>query len=529
MNELKKVIDTLDEAADSFDGIATKEQKKIYDEVITLAKDLDTDTLGRVKQSIANLKRLTLIKAKLAALSKDTEWVAGIGKFMQYFGTLQKEQNAYYTAHFPQATLSNTAKEKNELMRQLAVQNTIDALMGDGLKANVTDKLNDILLRAVTTNAKFADLQEELRAHLMGQNGGQGAFARYASTYATTALSQFTGQNNKLLSEDLGTEWFMYTGSNKETTREFCEQLTKKKFIHISEIPTILTGRIDEYQCDIYEKTGLPYGMIAGTTPENVQCNCGGWNCRHQLVPVADAAVPKSIRARLRITQQIHEYNEKGNPLDLPTTKGKLLSTTPVGAIAVTTYEHVVKGIQAIHDGVANRQRTEILRGITQMPDFHEIPQASTKRGMVYGFQGKQYDYTTQHETPNNLTLASKLASGGRDVYLAPNPNNIKSADYIFVEDGKYYYAEGKVTGGRNGIYNGVKNGSGQSSLVVIDVSHALNVNDAMMQIKQAFSDFEHLKELWLYKGGVRIVVKRTDVFGRHFDKTFRQQWRQNK
>lgn len=300
MNELKKVIDTLDEAADSFDGIATKEQKKIYDEVITLAKDLDTDALGRVRQSIANLKRLTLIKAKLAALSKDKEWVSGIGKFLQYFGTLQKQQNAYFSAHFPQATLSKSAKEKNELMRQLAIQNTTEALMGDGLKANVTDKLNDILLRAVTTNAKFADLQEELRAHLMGQNGGQGAFARYATTYATTALSQFTGQQNKLLSEDLDTEWFMYTGSNKETTRELCEQLTKKKYIHKSEIPTILTGRIDEYQCDIYEKTGLPYGMIAGTTPDNFQCNCGGWNCRHQLVPVADAVVPANLRAKFK-------------------------------------------------------------------------------------------------------------------------------------------------------------------------------------------------------------------------------------
>ena len=300
MTKLKDVIETLDKAADSFDGIANAEQRKIYDEVITLAKDLDTDMLGRVKQTIANLKRLTQIKAKLAALSKDKEWVAGIAGFAKYFGELQRMQNAYYSQHFPEHTLSMQAKEKNDLMRQMAIQNTMEALMGDGLKANVTDKLNDILLRAVTTGSKFADLQEELRAHLMGKEGGQGAFARYATTYATTALSQFTGQQNKLLSEGLDTEWYMYTGSNKETTREFCEQLTKKKYIHKSEIPTILTGRIDEYQCAIYPKTGLPYGMIEGTTPENFQCNCGGWNCRHQLVPVADAVVPQALRDKFK-------------------------------------------------------------------------------------------------------------------------------------------------------------------------------------------------------------------------------------
>ncbi len=298
MTELQSVIDTLDKAADSFDQIANKEQKKIYDEVITLAKDLDLDAQGKVRQSTANLKRLTEIKARLAALSKDKEWVEGISGFAKYFGILQQQQNAYFSDHFPSLTLTKAAKQKHALMKQLAVQNTMEGLMGSGLKANVTDKLNDILLRAVTTNARFADLQEELRTHLLGKDGGQGAFARYATTYATTALSQFTGQNNKLLTDDLDCEWFMYTGSNKETTREFCQQLTAKRFIHKSEIPTILTGRIDDYQCAIYPKTGLPYGMIEGTTANNFQCNCGGWNCRHQLVPIADALVPASLRAK---------------------------------------------------------------------------------------------------------------------------------------------------------------------------------------------------------------------------------------
>lgn len=230
--------------------------------------------------------------------------MAGITQFAQYFGILQQQQNDYYTAHFPSLTLSTAAKQKHQLMKQLAVQNTMDALMGSGLKANVTDKLNDILLRAVTTNAKFSDLQEELRAHLLGKDGGQGAFARYATTYATTALSQFTGQNNKLLTDDLDCEWFMYVGSNKETTREFCSHLTAKKFVHRSEIPDLLKGKIDDYQCAIYPRTNLPYGMIEGTTPDNFQCNCGGWNCRHQLIPVADAVVPANLRNKFKHRQK---------------------------------------------------------------------------------------------------------------------------------------------------------------------------------------------------------------------------------
>ena len=318
MADFKDVIDTLDKAADGFGNIANAEQKKIYEEVVTLAKDLETDAQGKVKQTITNLKRLNQIKAKLAALSKDKEWVAGIGKFVKYFDILQKQQNAYFSTAFPQLTLGESAKKRNEMMKQIAVNNTIEALMGDGLKANVTDKLNDILLRGVTSGAKWADLQQELRDHLMGKEGGQGAFARYATTYATTALSQYTGQHNQLMTKDLGLEWFMYTGSNIETTRPFCEALTKKKWIHKSEIPTILQGKIEMadgevVEVPIYPKTNLPHGMIADTTPENFQCNCGGWNCRHQLLPVADAMVPAAIRAKFEKPKE----PAKPQPVDL--------------------------------------------------------------------------------------------------------------------------------------------------------------------------------------------------------------------
>ena len=533
MAELKTVIDTLDNAADSFESIATKAQKKMFDEVITLAKDLDVDSTGGVKQTIANLKRLTQIKAKLAALAKDKEWVDSIGKFAQYFGILQKQQNEYFSSHFPEATLSETAKKKNELLKQLAVQNTIDALIGDGLKANVTDKLNDILLRAVTTNAKFANLQEELRAHLLGKDGGQGAFARYATTYATTALSQYTGQHNKLMTDDLDTEWFMYTGSNKETTREFCEQLTRKKYIHKSEIATILTGRIDEYQCAIYPKTGLPYGMIEGTTVENFQCNCGGWNCRHQLVPVADVVVPKQIRDRIAFTQRtqskLNEYNTKGDSLNLPTTKGKLLAATPLTTLVIGTYEQLKSAVQSIYEAKTNREKSNILRSITQAKEYEPIKTASSKAGMVYGYKGSQYDFKDEEEIPKNIHLAAKIAKEGRNVYLVPNPKHTTSADFIFEEKGKYYYAEGKVTTGKNGIYNGVKNGHDQAPRLVIDVEHNLSPQDAVEQVKRAFNEYQGIQELWIYKGSVRHIITRSIVYSSRFEENFKKRWRQNK
>lgn len=529
MAELQKVIDTLDKAAEGFDKIANSEQRKIYGEVLVLAKDLETDATGKVKQSIANLKRLTLIKAKLAELSKNKEWVAGLSAFSDYFGILQKEQNAYYSQHFPSAMQSETAKKKNEMLRQLAVQNTMDALMGDGLKANVTDKLNDILLRAVTSGARFGDLQEELRAYLLGKDGGQGAFARYATTYATTALSQFTGQVNKLATDDLDTDWFVYEGSNIETTREFCEHLTAKRFIHKSEIPTILKGRIDDYQCAIYEKTGLPYGMIEGTTPENFQCNCGGWNCRHQLIPVADAMVPKALRERMEKTikaqKQLSEYKAKDDTLDLPTLgKGKLLAADPITAIAIGSYEQLSNAIKSIYKIKVNSEKARILRAIAKSSDFVPIKNVSTKNGNVYGYTTEQYDYKDEKEMPKNVHLASKIANDGYDVYLVPNIDTT-SADYIVNKKGKYDYIEGKITNGKRGISNSIDNGQNQSPKIAIDVQIGMRANDVAESLRSAFQKHKYLQEVWLYKGGRRIMVRRQWAESKEFMKEFRKAW----
>ena len=167
---------------------------------------------------------------------------------------------------------------------------------------------------------------------------GSGALSKYANTYATTAISQYAGENNKILTDDLGLEWFEYVGSNIETTREFCDHLTEKRYIHKSEIKTILKGEIDGYQCEIYEKTGLPKGMIEGTNEQNFQVNCGGWNCRHQLVPVAKEAIPKNEKEAL-------PYRNNPDYTDVKTNKQGGMKATHVGHIDHTNEKNIFMGL----------------------------------------------------------------------------------------------------------------------------------------------------------------------------------------
>lgn len=310
------MLNKVDNASDQFAGVITKTEKAIFDSAVALIKKLDIDSQGHIRITTANLKLLSDIKSRLGKLTKSKEYLKGVKELVKAFDDIYHAQVSYYSTQFAKKTLSDNAKKKFAAMQRIAVTNTIEGLTGSGVNANVTEELSKILLRAVTTGAKYSDLVDEFRSKLISSGDNISALAKYANTYATTALTQYAGQNNKLFTDDLGTEWFEYVGSQIETTRELCNTLLEHHpYIHQSEIKDILAGRItDQKTGEIIEigmnpKTGLPKGMIEGTTPDNFQVNVGGWNCRHQLVPIAKEAVPKEIRERYEEKPKKEEEN----------------------------------------------------------------------------------------------------------------------------------------------------------------------------------------------------------------------------
>lgn len=305
MAEYSDILKHVDSSLATFDSAALKAQKKLMEQVMVLSKELDHDpATGAIKTTIANLQKIAKIKAAISKIVCDDQYKDAVTKLCEDFEKVYQKQASFYKHTFEAGTIGETAAKKQKLLRQLAVQNTIEGLTGSGIQAQITDKLADMLTRSVTSGARWTDMVAEMKAYLDPDGDGTGAFAKYAKTYATTAMGQFTGQNNKLMTDALDTEWYMYVGSEIDTTREFCQHLTKKRYIHVTEIPTILSGNIDGHQCAIYAKTNLPQGMIEGTTPENFQVNVGGWNCRHQLLPVAEEAVPADLRAKFEALKQ---------------------------------------------------------------------------------------------------------------------------------------------------------------------------------------------------------------------------------
>ncbi len=361
---IKDIISTTDRASAAFDKAVSTSEQRMFEEVLLLIKHLDTTPQGNIKTSIANLKRVQQIRTKLYRLANNKDYLRAVQELVGAFDTLYRQQLSFYAVK----NQTTVAEQKHNLVKTIARENTIAALTGDGLAQNVTAQLDKMLLRAVTSGARFADLQKELSDYLLTNEGGSGALSRYAKTYAVTAMSQYAGQNNKLFTDDLDTEWYEYVGSEIETTRPFCEACLQKRYIHRSEFHDLLRGHIhivggDDIDVKLYDKTNLPYGMIEGTNEENLQINVGGWNCRHQLIPIAAEAVPESIRQEIEGNPQPKEkslwqmlYEQNKDIFDYTIAKAKTygVDTTRAYDQDISTREEFMKALQDI-----DRQRNE--------------------------------------------------------------------------------------------------------------------------------------------------------------------------
>lgn len=293
--KIDEIVDQIDSTTEKFNKTVDIAQSRLLREVLALTKDLTTKD-GRIMPTVDNLKTINAIRNKISKIVVNKDYANAVKDLMKSFETVQDSQIDYFRGQFAGGKLS----QKYDLVRQLAIENTAQQLTQSGLDANVTSGIKNMLVRSVVSGGQYSDLVGQLNEYLTDTEKGSGALTKYVKTYASTSLSQFAGETNKLLVQDFAPKWFRYVGSNKETTREWCEHMTAKEWVHISEFDELVRGDIDGKKVEIYERTGLPKGMIEGTNKENLIINRGGWGCQHQFYAVDERIVPENIKDKFK-------------------------------------------------------------------------------------------------------------------------------------------------------------------------------------------------------------------------------------
>lgn len=278
-------------------------EKAMYEEILKLTKELKIDSRGRIRNTIDNYKILSELRTRLERVVFTSEYKKVSKKLLKSFDDINKVTNDYFAtfATSPTATTQDILK----ILRQESVNRTALYLGESGVNINVISKVQEILQTNITSGGSYAQMQSDMKAFIQGDAENLGAFNKYANTFVVDGVNTYARTYQTLLTEDLNIEWYMYVGSLLETSRPWCKHMVDKKYIHKSELDTVLYDNVNgvdicsaEIPCN--SKTKLPAGMKKDTTPQNLLVNAGGWNCGHKFIGVDSAVVPQHIKDKIK-------------------------------------------------------------------------------------------------------------------------------------------------------------------------------------------------------------------------------------
>ncbi|WP_418894225.1 hypothetical protein [Limibacterium fermenti] len=455
----RQIADALSAFGKSLSGI----ENKMLQEIEMLIKELDVDRNGKIKTTSGNIKKVTLISKKLEKIVLNKEYVKDTATFLQSFRRNSALQDGMY------------GQKRTEGVREterLSIEMVADNLTESGVKANIVNPVKRMLVENITTGGSYSDLTARLREMLTPADGS-GIVTKYVKTYALDSLNSFSANYNSIISKDRGYEWFVYTGSLLETSREFCKLMVKKKYFHVSEIPELLKGHIGGHQCELSGKTGLPKGMKEETTEENFHQLRGGWNCGHQITGIPEGQVPKALRDKVAYAQK-EGVNVSGNDKHGFGT----LNFDPTG---IKTFIDLTTHLSKKVSSKIKKEGLETYLGNNAHETF------DYGKGKIYTMEGSEYN-------PAEFHIAEKLEKAGNHV-IFPNQGDLgkgRKSD-IWIYDAKTYYqrqVEMKSLFGNSyeTVSKQLSSGSGQSSIVAYDIQSGIKKNWLIKGLREGWS-----------------------------------------
>jgi hypothetical protein len=283
--EFNKLVEQRLNLADTADNdlilASANAQRQLWGNVRELLERMDLDANGNIRLTQPNIR----LSNQIVTLMKEGLGLTDFGKAMELY--LQKfdqsiEVNEKIAKQFkPTYTLNSAQKELMNQSKAVA----IDLLTNEGYKSRIDQTFRPVLLGALQSGSSLRDTIRSLRDVTLGTSQRDGRLLANVKTYASTTFSTADRALANATYIDLGIEWYRYQGGEIDTTRPFCEE-RNGKYYHRSEI-------------EGWAKKEWS-GQIQGTNEQNIFVFAGGWNCRHSIVGVPKALVPKEDIERVK-------------------------------------------------------------------------------------------------------------------------------------------------------------------------------------------------------------------------------------
>lgn len=255
-------------------------QNELYDNLLLNLKELELDGEGYIKQNAVNRKILREAQGEFDATISNSIYKSSLEKHLQVIPKIN-ELNALYFQTIQSAFTPN--KNFLKSLQSQTISSVNELLLQDGLRANIKNPLNKILEQNVNTGGSFKGMLKQVQDFIIGNDKVEGRLLRYAKTYVSDILFQYTRSYQQSITADLKLEWYRYVGGIVEHSREFCRERNGKFFT--------------QKEVESWAKLSWK-GKDPLTTESSIFVLLGGHSCRHQLIPVSEIIVPEEDLAR---------------------------------------------------------------------------------------------------------------------------------------------------------------------------------------------------------------------------------------
>lgn len=250
-------------------------QEELYDNLTLILKELELDNSGYIKQSATNRKILRDAQAEFDATLSSSIYKSSLEEHLKAIPKINELNTLYF-----KSIESSFVPNKNFLksLQVQTIKSVNELILQDGVRAQIKIPLNRILEQNVNTGGSYKGMLQQVRDFIVGNDKVEGRLYRYATTYTSDILFQYSRSFQQSITADLGLTWYLYSGGLIDRSREFCIERTGKFFTH--------------KEVESWAKLNWK-GKDPLTTESSIFVLCGGFSCRHQLIPVSESIVPK--------------------------------------------------------------------------------------------------------------------------------------------------------------------------------------------------------------------------------------------
>lgn len=250
--------------------------------LLSVLKGLELDEQGYIKQSAANRRILYDAENLIYELLPGEKFTAIVSTALTVIPALDALNTDYLSG------ISDGFDAGRKFISSLQKQtiSSIESnLLQDGLTASIKNPLIDILNQNVNSGGQFSGFLDQVRNFIEGDNEVEGRVLSYSRTFLSDALFDYSRAFQQAVVNDLKLEWYSYVGGVMDKTREFCVERVGNFYQQ---------KEIEKWADQDWQ------GKRAGTTASSIFIYCGGYNCRHSLVPVHESVVPKEDLNRIK-------------------------------------------------------------------------------------------------------------------------------------------------------------------------------------------------------------------------------------